>query len=173
MLSGAYEHSNAGKCTFSRHLGHVREFQYPARSLLTLATRDSFERLNEKDSCLLIQLITYVGCAADNTLSGSEFDIHRPMGLRCSFCKTAGIGHRPTCFDVSMKARATSSFSKLIKLSSFLQSKRPRVVAMIGLRRLVIHSVDPELLDLETSAPGQWCLQSLQSSIRELRIAAG
>ena len=44
---------------------------------------------------------------------------------------------------------------------------------MIALRRLIWHSDDPELWDLERSLLGQWCLQSLQSSLRELRIAAG
>lgn len=44
---------------------------------------------------------------------------------------------------------------------------------MIALRRIIMHSRDPEILDLERSALGQWCLQALQSSLRELRIAAG
>lgn len=44
---------------------------------------------------------------------------------------------------------------------------------MIALRRLVVHCENPQFINLETSAPGQWCLQSLNSSIRELRIASG
>lgn len=44
---------------------------------------------------------------------------------------------------------------------------------MIALRRVVLHSRDPKMLDLEKSILGQWCLQALQSSLRELRIAAG
>lgn len=44
---------------------------------------------------------------------------------------------------------------------------------MIGLRRLVLHCADTAVLNLETSLLGQWCLQSLSSSVRELRIAAG
>ncbi|RFU77784.1 phosphatidyl inositol 3-kinase [Trichoderma arundinaceum] len=39
--------------------------------------------------------------------------------------------------------------------------------------RLVLHCEDAAFLNLETSGPGQWCLQSLNSSIRELRISAG
>ncbi|GAB0136223.1 hypothetical protein EsDP_00004534 [Epichloe bromicola] len=37
----------------------------------------------------------------------------------------------------------------------------------------ISHCEDPMFLNLETSAPGQWCLQALNSSVRELRIAAG
>lgn len=44
---------------------------------------------------------------------------------------------------------------------------------MISLRRLVLHCNQAGFLNLETSIPGQWCIQSLNSSIRELRIAAG
>lgn len=44
---------------------------------------------------------------------------------------------------------------------------------MIALRRLVAHCEDTSFLDIETSNPGQWCLQSLNSSVRELRVAAG
>ena len=44
---------------------------------------------------------------------------------------------------------------------------------MISLRRFALHCDDPEFLNLESSVAGQWCLQSLHSSIRELRIAAG
>lgn len=44
---------------------------------------------------------------------------------------------------------------------------------MQGLRRLALHCDDPGFLNLETSSTGQWCIQSLNSSVRELRIAAG
>lgn len=44
---------------------------------------------------------------------------------------------------------------------------------MVAIRRVIFHARDAEVLDLEKSALGQWCLQSLQSSVRELRIAAG
>ncbi len=64
-------------------------------------------------------------------------------------------------------------FSNIIKLPSFLESRRLRVVAMVALRRIVRHSQSEDFWDLEKSGPGQWCIQSLHSSIRELRIAAG
>jgi serine/threonine-protein kinase ATR len=44
---------------------------------------------------------------------------------------------------------------------------------MMALRKVILHCDDAELLNLETSGLGQWCLQSLNSSMRELRIAAG
>lgn len=68
----------------------------------------------------------------------------------------------------------TILFEKLVRLPALAESRRPRVAAMLALRRMVLHCQDrPDLLDLETSSLGQWCLQSLNSSVRELRIAAG
>ncbi len=64
-------------------------------------------------------------------------------------------------------------FSNIVKLPNFLESRRPRVFAMVALRRIARHSTHGEFWDLEKSGPGQWCIQSLHSSIRELRIAAG
>lgn len=75
--------------------------------------------------------------------------------------------------DVQTKRDVQSIFTKLVTLDCFKESRRPRVVAMIAMRRIIKHTDDPEVFDLETSALGQWCLQSLHSSIRELRIAAG
>ncbi|EMR70330.1 putative protein kinase rad3 protein [Eutypa lata UCREL1] len=43
---------------------------------------------------------------------------------------------------------------------------------MVALRRLAKHCYDREFLDVESSLAAQWCLKSLQSSIRELRIAS-
>jgi serine/threonine-protein kinase ATR len=64
-------------------------------------------------------------------------------------------------------------FSNLIKSTAFGASRRPRVLAMLMLKKFALHYDNPELFDLEMSPLGQWCLGSLKSSIRELRIAAG
>ncbi|KAJ0123315.1 protein kinase rad3 [Diaporthe amygdali] len=95
-------------------------------------------------------------------------------GLHCSFCSTADrTGPRPPCTDPVAVTLAGTIFTELIQMSAFRESRRPRVVAMIALRRIVVHSKIPDMLDLEKSAIGQWCLSTLQSSLRELRIAAG
>lgn len=89
--------------------------------------------------------------------------------VRCCVCdgdaKAAAILHHHP------KDQALAIFSNLIQFPTFLKSRRPRVTAMLALRRFLLHN--DGLLDLEQSAPGKWCLQSLNSSVRELRIAAG
>jgi hypothetical protein len=50
---------------------------------------------------------------------------------------------------------------------------RPRVLAMVTLRRFTTHFHNHDFMDLMTSPLGQWCVASLNSSSRELRVAAG
>lgn len=64
-------------------------------------------------------------------------------------------------------------FEKLVQSQHFMESRRPRILAMLALRKFVNHIQIPELFDLSISSLGQWCLRSLRSSTRELRIAAG
>lgn len=49
----------------------------------------------------------------------------------------------------------------------------PRIAAMIALRRILMHSTQLDQVQLSTSTSGEFCLHSLRSSIRELRIATG
>lgn len=76
-------------------------------------------------------------------------------------------------WEGSESAEMFSTIVSLIKLSKTQKIRRPRVAAMLALKRLLSHTVMEEHLDLATSAFGQWCLQALHSSTRELRIAAG
>jgi serine/threonine-protein kinase ATR len=75
------------------------------------------------------------------------------------------------CREVS--SEAILIFGNLVKSLAFGSSRRPRVLAMYILRKYALHYNNPEFLDLEMSPLGQWCLGSLKSSLRELRIAAG
>ncbi|KAJ4386405.1 serine/threonine-protein kinase M1 [Gnomoniopsis smithogilvyi] len=132
---------------------------------------DWFPDANDIKRCSFIELLTRLSCACDDTLiltrAGSGV-------IQCSFCSRQESSEpRPICRDTVTQSLVSIVFTKLVTLASFRESQRSRVVAMIALRRVILHSEDPELFDLEKSVLGQWCLQSLQSSVRELRIAAG
>lgn len=77
------------------------------------------------------------------------------------------------CDDAVTKTTAYKILEKLVKSPGFRDSRRPRVYAMARLQRMLRHTVLPEFRDLGQSILGQWCVQSLRSSIRELRIGAG
>ncbi|KAK8008761.1 Protein kinase rad3 [Apiospora marii] len=134
----------------------------------------AFPRLQDTDRVSLIHLLGYMCCAADNTLQPSSTPGHCPSELTCLFCQTsAGEKRVPQSCDKGVKATVLSVFNSLVALPSFNQSREPRVTAMVALRRLAKHSDEAFFLDADTSASVLWCLKSLNSSSRELRIATG
>lgn len=64
-------------------------------------------------------------------------------------------------------------FSELLQVLQTPKKKGPRIAAMITLKSLLLHASFSEHHDLTNSLYGQWCLQALRASARELRIAAG
>ncbi|KAF2813925.1 protein kinase rad3 [Mytilinidion resinicola] len=66
-----------------------------------------------------------------------------------------------------------STLAALIETPEFLRSTKPRILMALTIRRVFNHISDGEYLDLDLSSLGQWCLRSLRSTLRELRIVAG
>lgn len=93
--------------------------------------------------------------------------------LECSHCSVFGYSaFTQACDDAVTKKTAYKILATLVKNPSFRESRRTRVYTMVRLQRMLRHTVDLEFRDLELSVLGQWCVQSLRSSIRELRIGA-
>ncbi|KAK4200596.1 hypothetical protein QBC40DRAFT_68990 [Triangularia verruculosa] len=134
---------------------------------------DTYPQLTEGQKCRLIDLISRLLCAADNTVTVHKHSTSQTVDFQCPHC--AGVGNMlPTSFDdPEIKSVGLGYFTKLILHQDFIESRRPRVFAMVTLRRIARHVPGGEFWDIETSIPGKWCLQSLSSSVRELRIAAG
>ena len=61
----------------------------------------------------------------------------------------------------------------LLRLINKDRAAKPRVVAMMCIKRLLTHTSISTDLDLRASALGQWCLRAMRSQLRDLRIAAG
>jgi serine/threonine-protein kinase ATR len=136
----------------------------------------NFSALGENDRYKAISILSRIPCAINETL-----EIHGDMDVdfsksTCPICEENG--HSDTQDSSWLKhqevsAEAISAFEALLKSTGFQDSKRCRVMAMFALRRFAVHFHSADLIDLEVSSLGQWCLTSLRSSIRELRIAAG
>ncbi|KAK3987423.1 hypothetical protein QBC44DRAFT_351810 [Cladorrhinum sp. PSN332] len=134
---------------------------------------DIYPRLGLDEQCRVIDLISRMPCAGDGTLKLTRHNPKEPSEFHCSFCSGKASALPPDSNDGGLKSLGFDLFSKIIVHPAFQASKRPRVYAMIVLRRLAKHSTSEEFLNVEMSAPGQWCLRSLHSSVRELRVAAG
>jgi serine/threonine-protein kinase ATR len=116
----------------------------------------------------------YVPCASAGTLTLNYDREGNVSDRKCSVCESGGPASAVAAnYDDTLAAEAIATFVKLIDLPDFEESRRPRVQAMLTLRHFAMHFKDREFLDLETSKLGQWCLKSLRSSMRELRVAAG
>lgn len=131
--------------------------------------------MNEKEQCKAIELLGLVPCGASGYLEATctESAIINPKCALCEGLPNPGPVERdePTCREVG--SDAILLFGALIKSAAFGSVKRPRVLAMMMLKKFAVHYDDLDFVDLEKSTLGQWCLGSLKSSVRELRLAAG
>lgn len=136
--------------------------------------RACFTELDDLDRCKSIEYLGHIPCASSGSLTVVRAQNGTILSSKCSMCENRQQEiHGAGPSNPTANREAILTFSKLIKSPAFLDSRRPRVLAMITLRKFAVHFQDDEFIDLEISSLGQWCLQSLQSSIRELRIAAG
>ncbi|KAH8661929.1 phosphatidylinositol 3 [Xylariales sp. PMI_506] len=134
--------------------------------------KNKFAQLNNLDRCSVIDLLGYLCCAADNTLAVDAND-KTASSFQCSYCdNTHATNQQPASTDHVTKSYVLRTFSDLVSMQAFNESRQPRITAMVALRRLAKHSNDPKFLDLAVTPAAQWCLKSLQSSVRELRIAS-
>jgi serine/threonine-protein kinase ATR len=143
-----------------------------ARDLDGLAniTSASFDHLDEHHRTDVIRYLGFLPCSSAGFLKVVNDRDQNISGATCEVC----VGEQSVkAFHGPIATSAVGIFVALIGSSKFQEYKRLRVMAMIALRSYAMHFNDTRLLDLRESPLGQWCVGSLQSSVRELRIAAG
>ncbi|KAF6838930.1 protein kinase Rad3 (phosphatidylinositol 3) [Colletotrichum plurivorum] len=134
----------------------------------------AYEVIEEKYQLMAIDLLSRICCVADAPTTEDNPAPAESRNFVCPCCDRRSKAPKRTKGDsFEAKQAVQLVFTELLKLDCFANSQRPRVVAMIAMRRVISHTDDPAVFDLETSPLAQWCLQSLHSSVRELRIAAG
>ncbi|KAL6718301.1 serine/threonine-protein kinase M1 [Lecanora helva] len=140
---------------------------------LSEVTRNVYPNLSEDKQCSLHSSIGLLACASAQSLESSTEEQNIKQ-MKCQVCDNDSNGTRTVAVWEGHEAdEAFSTIANLVKLSKAQKSRRPRVTAMLALRRLLSHTGNADHLNLADSQFGQWCLQALHSSIRELRIAAG
>lgn len=136
--------------------------------------RSTYPNLSDSDKVRVIHLIADICCAADETPTMTTHNGEASLRFNCPGCRTLQDNPDPsTCVDPAAKKFAIELFLCLLQTPTFSESRKPRVAAMVSLRRMAKHSASSEFIDMEVSFAAQWCLKSLHSSQRELRIAAG
>lgn len=131
--------------------------------------------MTEEDQCSAFASIGLSACAGARTLSSpSSTRSSSSRQPRCSVCDGIQQGKGVSSIWEGNRPEELFTFvSKLLKTSQLQRSIRPRIAAMAALRRLLFHTASISHLNLSKSTFGQWCMQALHSSIRDLRLAAG
>lgn len=138
--------------------------------------------LSEDARCALLseKSLGRVACAGSQCLVGANGSYDELNDLSCKICDhplRIPDQHISAYWNVNHHGEdwkeIIASLAALIETSEVLKSTKPRILITLAIRRIFNHISDAEYLDLANSSLGQWCLRSLSSSLRELRIAAG
>ena len=144
-------------------------------SYLADESRDRYPRLSDDEQCTLFSILGQLACQSNAAPRNISNGTAQPGRLgRCLVCDVDSKDKAHSEADSRIKLEELlATLSDLIRLPRNQKSRQPRIAAMMALRRLLSHTTDDQYMNLGTSKFGQWCLQALQSSLRELRIAAG
>lgn len=113
-----------------------------------------------------------LACVCADTVTEIQ---HGPVSkshmFQCSICDSSDDGR------ADGRARHHEQLDELFKtlhalIPALQKTSRIRIAAMLALRRMVAHSMNEEHFQIPHSHAGEWCLSSLRSSSRELRLAA-
>ena len=140
-----------------------------------MSTRNSYPKLSENNQCLFYDIVGRLACTYAQALSPPSPDTEGQLSsTQCSSCDAQSrvTVARPVWEDANSEA-LLSIMAELLQLLQIQKRRRTRVAAMLALKRILSHCGNVTHLDLETSGFGQWCLQALRNSMRDLRVAAG
>ncbi len=142
--------------------------------MVLTADREHYSSLSENDQCLFYSIAGQLACAGARTLSPSSKSSGQILRKQCSVCDTQSriVCKRPR-WEVADSEALLSMMANVLQLPQMQKRRRTRVAAMLALKQILSHCGNVDHLDLATSVFGQWCLQALRSSLRDLRIAAG
>lgn len=124
---------------------------------LSKTAPSSFKRMTEEQQASAVALIGSTACRLSTGSATSP----------CLACE--GEHTWPTTTSPASEGLIPTL---LAVIPTMQRSSRARVTAMCTLRQLLIHTFQLSDLKLTQSAAGEWCLQCLRSSSRDLRLAA-
>ncbi|KAE8338953.1 hypothetical protein BDV24DRAFT_137247 [Aspergillus arachidicola] len=135
---------------------------YPA------VVRNAFVSLDEQKQCDLLSTLGNIPCAMAGEVE--QLSGIAPNGaLLCHVCDGEN-GVR--------SSRECPNIEELCKILAYIIPRLPRttslrIAAMLTLRRTLLHTSNSTYSQLASSVFGEFCLHSLRSSVRELRIVTG
>jgi serine/threonine-protein kinase ATR len=138
----------------------------------SIFNRNLYEGASEPQRTQFLQVLSKLPCAVVGTLMRKPSGLISSDTLFCHKCDSDqhDLGHFPEGEIADYEDLWTILNFVLPRLS---RTPGPRISAMVALRRILMHSPNLNHMHLSSSTPGEFCLHSLRSSIRELRVATG
>ncbi|KAB8231016.1 protein kinase MEC1 [Aspergillus alliaceus] len=135
---------------------------------LYTAVSTTFASLDEQAKCEFLSTLGKIPCAMAGRLE--RMDSIAPNGtLLCHVCDYEnGAGSSIECPEIDKLCEILAFVIPRLTRTSSL-----RINAMITLKRTLLHTTNSTYSQLASSVFGEFCLHSLRSSIRELRIVTG
>ena len=140
----------------------------PSSDITGLAgvTETSYAALEDSQKDVLWSVLCRCFCVMSDTLKGDVCDLCHSDAHKATPPKGA---LEP---DINGMKELGLTMLELLNSRDLQQSQHRRVLAVLCIRSFILHSQLPEYLDLQKSPFGEWCLRALNSSTRELRLAA-
>ncbi|CAG8024016.1 unnamed protein product [Penicillium olsonii] len=139
---------------------------------LCTSIQTSYETLSDSQKNEVLDSLGRIACAATGKLLKHSSEVIVRDTLICQTCDVeqpvyehSDQGQYPVFEDIW--------FLLNFILPRLTRIPGPRISAMVALRRILMHAPNSSQMHISTSAAGEFCLHSLRSSIRELRIATG
>jgi serine/threonine-protein kinase ATR len=140
---------------------------HTAKELADRINSSRFRKLSEADQGIVLELLGMTACTDSHSklLKGSSPN----SPDTCPNCDLDSPG-----VDGARKVSSNLELPRtLVALLPLIQkSFQARTIGLLSLRRLLMHTESVEFLGIAHSALGEWCLQSLRSSSRDVRLAA-
>ncbi|KAF2206005.1 hypothetical protein GQ43DRAFT_427658 [Delitschia confertaspora ATCC 74209] len=144
---------------------------------------ERYQKLDEEGRCNLLAAFEKIACAGSRCIEAIEDETSLWDNLPCSLCDGSQKLDRnsiPTFWNDTGSGEdwkdVIAALLAITQIDEFETSTKPRVLMAFAIRRIFNHISDPDYLDLENCALGQWCVRNTNNTHkapRELRIAAG
>ena len=155
-------HANPNACLPLAELGRILGITINSSGDVSKTVLKTFPGLPQSKQCELLLMVGKSACFKENECTSFCTACDSPSQARTS----------PTRIEQDLAEELYTLMLELVKMSQEQKNPPPRVAAMVSLKRLLMHTTCSSHLELKPSSLGQWCLQSLRSSVRELRLAA-
>lgn len=139
--------------------------------MLNAVHRGNFAQLSDEEKCELVRSLGRISCAMAGSVSRLSVGVSRDA-LICHACDDedhhVDSGSNLPSTDVE---KLWKIFTHLLPRLS--RTSSVRITTMTALGRTLTHASSCDQMQLASSVFGEFCLHSLRSSVRELRVVTG